>query len=55
LTPTGDYEETYVFKTFNVAAFLENRIQLGKQFSICPGLRVESLETEAEAKLRSAG
>lgn len=55
LAPKGEYEEQYVFKTFNLAAFFENRIQIGKCFSVSPGLRFESLATEAEAEYEVGG
>lgn len=55
LTPKGEYEEQYVFKTVNLAAFVENKIQLGKNFFVSPGLRFESLATEAEAEYEVGG
>ncbi|WP_162945025.1 TonB-dependent receptor family protein [Flavisolibacter nicotianae] len=55
LTTTGEYEEQYNFQTINLAAFLENRIQLSDRFSISPGIRLETLETEAEGEVEISG
>ena len=55
LTTTGEYEEQFEFKTVNVAAFIENRIQVNDRFSISPGIRLESLATEAEAEYETGG
>ncbi|MCU7548307.1 TonB-dependent receptor [Chitinophagaceae bacterium LB-8] len=53
LSTQGEYEEQFKFTTINSAGFLENRIQLNDKFSINPGLRLESLITEAEGEFEA--
>jgi Fe(3+) dicitrate transport protein len=55
LTATGEYEEKYRFTTINIAAFIENCIRVNKRFSVTPGIRFESLESEAEAEYEVNG
>ena len=55
LTAATDYEEKYHFTTTNIAAFVENCLQVSDRFSITPGLRFESLATEAEAEIEVNG
>jgi Fe(3+) dicitrate transport protein len=55
LTTTAEYEEQFDFTTINLAAFFENRIQINDQFSISPGIRVETLATEAEGEYETGG
>ncbi|MEO7765766.1 MAG: TonB-dependent receptor, partial [Ferruginibacter sp.] len=52
---TGEFEENFRFTTINMAAFLEDCIQLNQHFSITPGIRFESLESEAEAEYELNG
>jgi Fe(3+) dicitrate transport protein len=55
LTATGDFEENFHFTTINMAAFAENCLQVNNRFSITPGIRFESLESEAEAEYEVNG
>ncbi|MEP7109445.1 MAG: TonB-dependent receptor [Ferruginibacter sp.] len=55
LSVTGEYEENYHFTTTNIAAFIEDCIQVNEYFSITPGIRFESLESEAEAEYEVNG
>jgi Fe(3+) dicitrate transport protein len=50
LSTTGEYEEQFDFTTFNAAVFFENRIRISDNFSVSPGIRLESLESEGEAE-----
>ncbi|MEO5998379.1 MAG: TonB-dependent receptor [Chitinophagaceae bacterium] len=55
LSITKEYEENFEFKTVNIAPFIENCIQLNERFSITPGIRFESLESEVEAEYELGG
>lgn len=43
----------YLFYTHNYAVFVENKFQLLRNFSVTPGIRVESIRTEANGFFRS--
>jgi Fe(3+) dicitrate transport protein len=45
------YKSDLNFKTQNAAAFLENNFQIGKQLSITPGIRIESIQQRADGQL----
>lgn len=55
LSTTADFEEKFYFTTINFAPFIENTLHLNDRFSITPGIRFESLESEAEAEYEVAG
>jgi Fe(3+) dicitrate transport protein len=55
LATKGEYEEQFIFTTVNTAAFLENSVQINDRLSISPGIRLESLATEAEAEYETGG
>jgi Fe(3+) dicitrate transport protein len=55
LSPSGEFEEKFLFTTINFAPFLENCIHLNDRFSITPGIRFETLESEAEAEIEVGG
>src|SRR5215210_530905 len=55
LSAQGEFEEKFEFKTINFAPFIENCIHLNDRFSITPGIRFESLESEVEAEYEVAG
>ena len=55
LTTIGDYEEKYHFTTTNIAAFIENCLKVDSKFSITPGIRFESLTSEAEVEYEING
>jgi Fe(3+) dicitrate transport protein len=55
LTPTGDFEEKFTFSTVNFAPFIEDCIHLNDRFSITPGVRFETLESEVESEYEVAG
>lgn len=48
LTTTGEYDENFHFTTTNIAVFVENSLQVNNRFSITPGIRFESLVSEAQ-------
>ena len=48
LTTTGEYEENFHFTTTNIAVFVENSLQVNNRLSITPGIRFESLASEAQ-------
>lgn len=54
-TTLGEYEENSFFTTTNVAVFAENVINLSDKFSITPGIRFESLASEAEGEVEVGG
>ncbi|AFK02197.1 TonB-dependent receptor [Emticicia oligotrophica DSM 17448] len=51
LSITGDWGRDLHFKTQNIAAFLENRINITPKLAISPGLRVESGESKMLGKI----
>ncbi len=55
MTPVGDYEEKFHFTTTNIAAFIENCLHINERFSITPGIRFETLSSEAEAEIEVGG
>lgn len=55
LTTSKDFEEKFKFTTINIAPFIEDCIHLNDKFSITPGIRFESLESEVEAEYEVAG
>ncbi|HEX8279330.1 MAG TPA: TonB-dependent receptor, partial [Segetibacter sp.] len=55
LSALGEFEEKFEFKTVNFAPFIENCIHLNDRFSITPGIRFESLESEVEAEYEVGG
>lgn len=54
-TTLGEYEENSFFTTLNIAVFAENVINLSEKFSITPGIRFESLGSEAEGEVEVGG
>lgn len=55
LIPTADFEEKYHFTTTNLAVFAENTLQVSDRFSVTPGIRFESLASEAESEIEVDG
>ena len=55
LSTSGEFEENFEFTTINFAPFIENTIHLNDRFSITPGIRFESLESEVEAEYEVGG
>ncbi|MDB5276875.1 MAG: TonB-dependent receptor [Ferruginibacter sp.] len=55
LSTTGEFEENFHFTTTNIAAFAENTLKLNNRLSITPGMRFESLGSEAEAEIEVNG
>lgn len=55
LSRSAEYEENFLFTTVNTAVFVENCLQLTKRFSIIPGIRFESLASEAEVEVEVGG
>jgi len=55
LSTTGEFEENFHFSTVNLAVFMEDYVQLSSRFSITPGIRFESFESEAEAEYEVNG
>lgn len=55
LSTNGEFEEKFDFTTINFAPFIENCIQLNERFSVTPGVRFESLESEVEAEYEVGG
>lgn len=55
LTTTGEYEENFRFSTSNIDAFVEKSLQVNDRFSITPGIRFESLASEAESEYEVNG
>lgn len=51
LEENGDYKTDLNFKTQNTAAFMENSFQIGKRFSVTPGVRIESIQQRADGQL----
>lgn len=51
----SEYEENSFFTTNNIAVFAENVINLSDKFSVTPGLRFESFESEAEGEVEVGG
>ena len=55
LSASSDFEENFNFETINFAPFLENCIQINDKFSLTPGIRFETLESEVEAEYEVSG
>lgn len=55
LSATSEFEEEFKFKTINFASYIENCFHLNDRFSITPGIRFESLESEVEAEYEVEG
>lgn len=52
LNPENLENSSYVFPSMNAAAFAENIFQLGKKWSLTPGIRFEYINTQAEGYYR---
>jgi len=55
LSTASEYEENFTFKTINFAPFIENCIQINDKFSVTPGIRFETIESEVEAEYEVMG
>ncbi len=55
LSVSTDFEEKFHFNKFNIGAFAENIFHFGERFSVVPGIRFESIGTEAEAEIEVNG
>jgi Fe(3+) dicitrate transport protein len=55
LTVLGDYDEKFHFTTTNLSLFAEDCIKIAGRFSITPGIRFESLESEEETEVEANG